>query len=98
MKSLWNDESGIAQILEAWVMIIFGLFIIGVAVILILPINNYIANTMVELGAPLTTTSWIQRAAAWSLGVMGVGLIIYGVSYAYKNEFDQGYTGPGRYY
>lgn len=78
-------------ILDSWVFVILGLFIIIVVYVLLVPITNMLAWQMIELGAPANPINWIRKMMAWGLGVMGAGLVIYGIMRSYKTTYDQGY-------
>lgn len=87
IKALINDEGAV---LIAWIAVLTGLFFLSIVVLFILPITNLIAEQMIELGGPYTQISFIRRMSAWSLGIMGVGLVAYGLMRSYRKVPDQG--------
>lgn len=92
IKRFHNDEHGL---ISAMLFVITGLFFIAVVVWFIFPIENFIANTMVEYGAPLTQTRFTQRMMAWSIGGIGVAMVVYGFMRVYRKTFDSGYNQGG---
>lgn len=87
MKNILTDKSAV---MDAIFIMISGLFFLGVVVWIIFPIENYIANTMVEMGAHKVEVQFIQKMMAWSILIMGISLVLYGFMRAFKTTFDQG--------
>ena len=86
LKRILQDTNG--GFLDTWLFVIFGLTIELIVFVLVIPITNLLGTNMIELGAPVSGINWIRKSMAWSLGIMGAGLIIYGIARSYRIEYD----------
>ena len=90
MRKIISDESGT---LWAWVEVLLGLFILLVAYVVGVPLDNFIAKSMIELGAPLAPTEFLQKLLVWTFVGMGVLLMLFGYASSYKKTSDTGVYG-----
>lgn len=86
LKRILQDENG--GFLDSWLFVIFGLTLELIVFVLVIPITNFLGTSMIELGAPNSGVNWIRKSMAWGLGVIGAGLIIYGIARSYRITYD----------
>jgi len=74
----------------AWVEVMIGIFILIVAYLFGVPLDNMIAQKMIELGSPAAPTIFLQQMIVWVFVGMGVLLILYGFVSGYRKTTDTG--------
>lgn len=74
--------------LWVWIFILIGLFIVGVTYFQLTPTIIEIFTTLQLYGAPEWFISWVIKAYHIAFIILAVGIVLYGIIQATKEEPD----------
>jgi len=90
LLQFYKDESG--SIVD-WLLVLVGLFFLGIAYSFTIPIGNVLINIFIENGAEVAQMMFIRKMNIWGFALIGVLLMVIGFMSSYRKTYDQGQTG-----
>lgn len=96
IRQFHNDESGS---IADWLLVLVGLFFLGLAYSFAIPLGNVLINIFIENGAEVASMMFIRKMTIWAFALLGVFFLAVGFMSSYRKTYDQGqigYQGWGR--
>lgn len=89
IRQFHNDENG--NIID-WLLVLVGLFFLGLAYSFTIPLNNILINIFIENGAEVASMMFIRQMTIWAFALLGVFFMAIGFMSSYRKTYDQGIT------